>query len=37
MEWSRVEVAIDYSDPNHIEVDMGDIIAVDSYYVTVLG
>lgn len=37
MEWSRVEVAIDYSDPNHIEVDMGDVIEVDSYYVTVMG
>lgn len=36
-EWSRVEVAIDYSDPNFIVLDMGDPISVDSYYVTILG
>lgn len=36
-DYSRVEVAIDYSDPNHIDLDMGDIIDVDSYSVTVMG
>lgn len=36
-EWSRVEVAIDYSDLNHIEIDMGDVIDVNSYYVTIMG
>lgn len=36
-DYSRVEVAIDYSNPNHIDLDMGDIIDVDSYSVTVMG
>ncbi len=36
-DYSRVEVAVDYSDPNMIQIDMGDIIDIDSYYVTVMG
>jgi len=36
-DYSRVEVAIDYSDPNFIVLDMGDIIDQDSYSVTVMG
>jgi hypothetical protein len=36
-DYSRVEVAIDYSNPNHIHIDMGDIIDIDSYSVTVMG
>jgi len=36
-DYSRVEVAIDYSNPNHIDLDMGDPIAVNSYSVTVMG
>ena len=35
--YSRVEVAIDYTDLNHIYVDMGDIIESDSYTVTIIG
>lgn len=36
-EYSRVEVAIDYSDPNSIDIDMGDIIDAGSYSVTIMG
>lgn len=36
-DYSRVEVAIDYGDVNHIEIDMGDIIDINSYCVTVMG
>jgi hypothetical protein len=35
--YSVVEVAIDYTDLNHIDVDMGDIIGSDSYTVTIIG
>ena len=36
-DYSRVEVAIDYSDPNHIDIDMGDIIDPGTYTVTIMG
>lgn len=35
--YSIVEVGIDYSDLNHIDIDMGDIISTDSYTVTIIG
>lgn len=36
-DFGRVEVAIDYSDPNHIDIDMGDPIGINSYSVTIMG
>lgn len=36
-DFGRVEVAIDYTDPNSINLDFGDIIPNEYYYVTVLG
>jgi len=35
--FSTVEVAIDYTDLNHIDIDMGDIIDLNSYVVTIIG
>jgi len=35
--YSTVEVAIDYTDLNHIDIDMGDVINTDSYVVTIIG
>jgi len=36
-DYARVEVAIDYANANYITLDMGDIIGVDSYSVTIMG
>jgi hypothetical protein len=35
--YSTVEVAIDYTDLNHIDIDMGDVIDANSYVVTIIG
>jgi hypothetical protein len=36
-DYSVVTVSIDYSDPNHIHIDMGGAIPNDSYVVTIIG
>lgn len=36
-DFGRVEVAIDYNDPNFIDIDFGDVVPNDYYYVTVMG
>ncbi len=36
-DFGRVEVAIDYSDPNHVDIDFGDPVPNNYYYVTVMG
>ena len=35
--FSIVQVGIDYSDLNHIDIDMGSVIDTDSYVVTIIG
>lgn len=35
--YSVVQVGIDYTDLNHIDIDMGEIIDSDSYVVTIIG
>lgn len=35
--YSMVEVGIDISDPNHVDIDMGEIISTNSYVVTIIG
>lgn len=36
-DYAKVEVAVDYTDLNHIDIDMGDVIGSDSYIVTIIG